>query len=97
MFLVSVNNVFHNLTFQLTKKEKRHKKILNRQCSRRWGWSNEEFRKAHKDNSEIIPSKRYEKAMLSMKKLDNKIARKRDLYNHETTLKIVSSATSLAV
>ena len=33
------------------------------------------------------------KAMLSMKKLDNKIARKRDLYNHETTLKIVSSAT----
>lgn len=79
------------------KKEKRHKKILNRQCSRRWGWSNEEFRKAHKDNSEITPSKRYEKAMLSMKKLDNKIARKRDLYNHETTLKIVSSATSLAV
>ena len=79
------------------KKEKRHKKILNRQCSRRWGWSNEEFRKTYKDNPEIMPSKRYEKAMLSMKKLDNKIARKRDLYNHETTLKIVSSATSLAV
>lgn len=79
------------------KKEKRHKKILNRQCSRRWGWSNEEFRKAHKDNPEITHSKRYEKAMLSMKKLDNKIARRRDLYNHETTLKIVSSATSLAV
>ena len=79
------------------KKEKRHKKILNRQCSRRWGWSNEEFRRAHKDNPEITPSKRYEKTMLSMKKLDNKIARKRDLYNHETTLKIVSSATSLAV
>lgn len=79
------------------KKEKRHKKILNRQCSRRWGWSNEEFKKAHKDNPEIMPIKRYEKAMLSMKKLDNKIARKRDLYNHETTLKIVSSATSLAV
>ena len=79
------------------KKEKRHKKILNRQCSRRWGWSNEEFRKTYKDNPEIMPSKRYEKAMLSMKKLDNKIARKRDLYKHETTLKIVSSATSLAV
>ena len=79
------------------KKEKRHKKILNRQCSRRWGWSNEEFRKAHKENPDITPSKRYEKAMLSMKKLDNEIARKRDLYNHKTTLKIVSYATSLAI
>lgn len=79
------------------KKEKRHKKILNRQCSRRWGWSNEEFRKAHKENSDLSPSKRYEKTMFSMRKLDNKISRKRDLYNHETSLHIVSSATYIAV
>lgn len=79
------------------KKEKRHKKILNRQCSRRWGWSNEEFRKAYKENPDIVPSKRYDSTMLSMRKLDNKIAKKRDLYNHETALHIVSSATSIAV
>ena len=79
------------------KKEKRHKKILNRQCSRRWGWSNQEFRKARKENPDLTPSKRYEKTMLSMRKLDNKISRKRDLYNHETSLHIVSSATSIAV
>ena len=79
------------------KKEKHHKKILNRQCSRRWGWSNEEFRKEHKENPDLAPSKRYEKTMLSMKKLDNKISRKRNLYNHETSLHIVSSATSIAV
>lgn len=79
------------------KAEKRHKKILNRQCSRRWGWSNEEFRKAHKANPEIVPSKGYEKAMLSMRKLDDQIAKKRDLYNHEVTVDIVSSAKTIAV
>lgn len=79
------------------KQEKRHKKILSRQCSRRWGWSNEEFRKAHKENPDIITSKRYEKSMRSLRKLDNKISKKRNLYNHKITLSIVSKATTIAV
>ena len=79
------------------KKEKCHKKILNRQCSRRWGWANEEFRKAYKENPTLVPSKHYEKTMLSMRKLDCKVARKRNLYNHETTLKIISGASTIAV
>lgn len=66
-----------------------HKK-LNRQMSRRQGWANEVFRAEHKKNTELQPSGRYLRTKQKMALLDRKIARKRELWNHEITKSIIA-------
>lgn len=97
------------------KQEKRHQKLLNRKLSRRWGPSNEVFRKARKSNrlerkafdehpidgqkppKPIAPSRRYQKAREQHARLNRKIARKRDLWNHIISKQIVADNSVIAV
>ena len=97
------------------KQEKRHQKLLNRKLSRRWGPSNEVFRKARKANrlerkafdehtiagqkppEPIAPSRRYQKAREQHARLNRKIARKRDLWNHIISKQIVADNSIIAV
>jgi len=78
-------------------KEIQHKKALNRRVSRRQGWSNIKFREAHKENNDLMPSKRYEETKLKLAKLDRKIARRRDDYNHCVTRDIVNKASFIGI
>lgn len=77
--------------------EKKHLKALNRRLSRRNGFANEEFRKKRKTNKDLRPSKRYESVKLSHAKLERKIARKRNNYNHNISKDIVANHGSIAV
>ena len=97
------------------KQEKRHQKLLNRKLSRRWGPSNEVYRKARKANrlerkafennpsdnpkppEPIAPSRRYQKAREKHARLNRKIARKRDLWNHIISKQIVAGNSVIAV
>lgn len=66
-------------------------KELNRRLSRRYGWANCKFREEYKENKELKPSKRYIRTKKKISKLHRKIARKRNLYNNEITMKIVEN------
>ena len=76
---------------------KRKKRRLNRKVSRRQGWSNIKFREAHKKDKELKPSKGYERSKLKLAKLERKIARRRENYNHNVTLDIVQSASFIGI
>lgn len=101
-----------------TKKlEKKHQKRLNRQMSRRWGPSNEEYRAEKKKNEAlrkallnsgeqkamdgvaepIAPSKGYLRAKERHARLNRKIARKREVWNHQISRKIVEGNGLIAV
>ena len=73
--------------------EKRHKRRLNRKLSRRQGWANIKFREAHKKNKELEPSGTYERTRLKLAKLERKVARRRENYNHNVTADIVSKSS----
>lgn len=79
------------------KKEKRHRKRLNRKMSRRQGWANEEFREEHQKNDELKPSGGYEKAKAKMAKLDRKIARRREWYNNNVSASIVNKSSFVGI
>lgn len=76
---------------------KRRKRRLNRKLSRRQGWANEEFRAEHKKNTELLPSKGYEHSKLKLAKLERKVARRRENYNHCVTKDIVSGAEFIGI
>lgn len=73
------------------------KRRLNRKVSRRYGWANIKFREQHKKNGEIIPSKGYERAKLKLAKLERKVARRRENYNHTVTNEIAGKASFVAI
>jgi len=80
------------------KKEVRSKKKrLNRKVSRRYGWANIKFREEHKKDGEITPSKGYERAKLKLARLERKVARRRENYNHFLTNDIASKASFVAI
>lgn len=79
------------------KAEKKHKRRLNRQMSRRMGWSNEVFRDAHKKDKTIEPSNGYKHAKLKHAKLERKIERRRRYYNHNVSADIVSKADYIGI
>lgn len=87
-------------------------RLYHQQLSRRYGLSNEEYRKdlsaARKENKKLMengeepkplpePSKRYQKIDKKQKKLALTTARKRALYQHEISAKEVSHASFLAL
>ena len=82
---------------RFAREKKRRKKLLGRQCSRRWGWANEAFRKAHRADPTIVPSKNYQEAMQAIQRLDRKVARRREDYNHSVTYDIVRSASFIGI
>ena len=79
------------------KLEKKRKAIINRRLSSRWGWSNIKFREAHKKDTTIECSIGYNREKLKLAKLSRKIARKRELYNHEVSRHIVENANFIGV
>lgn len=99
------------------KAKKKHQRRLNRELSRRWGPSNEQYREARKKNraeqkkflenpelySElevplpIRPSKRYLRTKIQHAKLNRKISRKRELWNHEISKELVANSGAIAI
>lgn len=79
------------------KEEKRNKKLINRKLSRRYGWSNIEFREAYKKDKTLTPSNSYNKTKMKLSKLDRKIARRRENYNNNVTHEIVSGASFIGI
>ena len=102
---------------KIKKEEKKHQRKLNRQLSRRWGPSNEQYRAEKKKNSatrkallntdekdsageipeQMKPSKGYMRAKERHAKLNRKIARKRDIWNHQISRRIVEENGFIAV
>lgn len=77
--------------------EEEHLCALQRKLARQWGYANEEFRQARKLDKTVVPSSGYLSTDLKIKKLNNKIARKRENYNHSITTDIVSKNKLIAV
>lgn len=74
-----------------------HKKTLSRQVSRRWGWSNKDFRDAHKRDITLEPSKRACRTALKLAKLQRKTARKRKWWNDNVAHDIVQNNALIAI
>ena len=79
------------------REKKREIRRLSRKISRRQGWSNIEFREAHKKDSSLTPSKSYESVVLKKAKLERKIARKRSDHNHCVTADIVGKSSFIGI
>ena len=77
--------------------EKRRKRRINRKLSRRWGWTNEVFREEHSNDPDVHTSKSYDRTKLKMAKLERKIARRRENYNHFVTKDIVSESNFVGI
>lgn len=77
--------------------ESKRLKVLQRRLSRRYGWSNEKFRKDHKKDKEIMPSQKYRDTEMKLKKLNRKISRKRDLYYNECTTSLEKNYGLIAI
>lgn len=77
--------------YRFKDKEKKHIRCLNRRLSRRCGWANEEYRKQHKADADIIPSKSYENTQLKLAKLHQKIANQRNNCNNRITKQIIEN------
>lgn len=74
-----------------------HHTELNQRMSRRQGWANPDFRKAHKKDPALQVSKTYERTKLKLAKLDRKTARKRANWNHQVSHDIVAENGLIAV
>ena len=79
------------------KEQEKHIKALNRRMSRRQGWANEQFRLSRKSDKTLQPSRRYQKTVLANAKLQRRIARRRDYYNHNITCDILKTNNLVAV
>lgn len=93
--ITSNGTKYENKRFK--KEEKRRNRRLNRKLSRRYGWANEVFREEHKKDTEIATSNSYERTKKKIAKLDRKIARRRENYNHFITKDIVSEANFIGI
>jgi len=97
--ILSSGRKYENKRFKngADKEVKRHRKFLHRRLSRRYGWSNIEFRKAHKSNKEIVPSKRYERTRMKLARLERKIANRRENWNNFISMDIVRTASVIGI
>lgn len=79
------------------KKIKKNKKHYQRKLSRSCGWANESFRKNHKKDKTLEPSKTYLKYDMKDKKASAKIKRVRENYYHNVTAEIIASTDYLGI
>lgn len=79
------------------KQEKKHIEQLNKQLSRSDGWANIEFRKKHKEDKSLKPSKRYLEKEQKLAKVHRDIANKRKHYNDCITHDVVANNSMIAV
>ena len=97
--ILSNGRKYENKRFKngVGKEVKKHRKYLQRRLSRRYGWSNIEFRKAHKSNKEIVPSRRYERTRMKLARLERKVANRRENWNNFISMDIVRTASVIGV
>lgn len=93
--ILSDGTKFENKKFK--KIEERHLELLQRKLSRRQGWSNQDFRKQHKTDKIIQPSKSYQRTQQKISRLNRKIAQRRTYYNNVITRKIVEDNAFIGV
>lgn len=93
--ILSDGTKFENKRFK--NKEEHHLKLLQRKLSRRQGWSNQDFRKQHKSDKTIQPSKTYQQTQQKVSRLNRKIAWRRSYYNNVVTREIVENNSFIGV
>lgn len=76
---------------------KKKMRALNRRLSRRQGWSNIKFREAHRKDTTIVPSRKYNATVKRMAVVQRFVQRRRDLWNNEITKDIVNRNAMIAV
>lgn len=86
--ILSDGTKYENKRFK--NEEEKHLGFLATKQSKQQGWKNQKFKKEHKKNPELEISKGYEKTGLKIAKLNRKIARKRNDYNHNITMDILN-------
>lgn len=93
--ITSDGTKYENKKFK--RREKRHIRRLCRKISRRQGWSNIKFREARKFDDSLVPSHSYESTVLKKAKLERKIARQRNDWNHNISADIVSRSEFIGI
>lgn len=78
-----------------------HREMLNRQLSRRQGYSNIEFRKRlselRKENVELKPSKRYIETKVKKAKLERKVTRQRKYHMENMVLEVIKRSDFIGI
>lgn len=99
LVVLSNGTKFENKYFKKKKQDKL--KALNKRMSRRQGPENIAFRKELKkrtnERESFAPSKSYEQTKLAYTKLERKIARQRNNYNHQVSKQIVNEHSFIGV
>lgn len=93
--ILSDGTKYENKKFKA--KQKRLERKLNRQLSRRQGYSNEQFRNKLNNGEQVEVSKRYHETQLRLSRLHRDIARKRNNYNNCVTTDIVAKSGFIGV
>lgn len=86
--ILSDGTKYGNKRFKAAEKE--HLAFLEEKQSRQCGWKNKRFKDEHKTNPELKVSKGYIKTGIKIAKLNRKITRKRNNYNHNVTRDIIN-------
>ena len=80
---------------------RQHREMLNRQLSRRQGYSNIEFRKRlselRKENVELKPSKRYIETKFKKAKLERKVTRQRKYHMENMVLEVIKRSDFIGI
>ena len=80
---------------------RQHREMLNRQLSRRQGYSNIEFRKRlselRKENVELKPSKRYIETKVKKAKLERKVTRQRKYHMENMVLEVIKRSDFIGI
>lgn len=87
--------IYENLRYLKAQKSKIER--IQRRVSRRYGWSNADFRSDFKNNCELRPSKRFESAKHRLAVLHRDIAKMRSLHNNSVSKDIVNRASFIGV
>lgn len=78
-----------------------HREILNRQLSRRQGYSNIEFRdklrELRKEDINLEPSKRYIETKIKKAKLERKVARQRKYHMENMVLEVIRRSNFIGI
>ena len=82
---------------KVKKQQESHIDRLQKQLSRRKGFSNIKFREEYKKDKSLVVSNRYKETQLKLSKLHRKIERKRRNYNHCITSHVVGSNNFIGV
>lgn len=73
------------------------RKELDERLSNAWGWANIKFREAHKKDPTIECSNTYQRLKVASARLERKIMRKREYYQHNVTIDIIQKHNFIGI